>query len=188
MRNASRRAWPCGSPSRRHYSRRRVQQRREETIWRGKYWLSQFLLYPPSLSNFPGCHEQFRIGNAPWFTCRKANLFTLESTLRIYITYSWCWRFSRNMRTKSRRKHASSKVLLQSVKCTTWDTDTGADLDLIEMAFQAREYEKRYLPTAAIPNSDTLREEPIADLDLQPFFNSSIPRLRNAEVKEWGQP
>lgn len=55
------------------------------------------------------------------------------------------------------------------------------------MALQAREYEKRHLPTMTTAKSDTIREEePIADLDLQPFFNSSIPRLRSAEVREWG--
>jgi hypothetical protein len=52
------------------------------------------------------------------------------------------------------------------------------------MALQAREYEKRYLAT---PDSDNFqKEEAIAELDLQPFFNSSIPRLRSAEVKGWG--
>ena len=55
------------------------------------------------------------------------------------------------------------------------------------MALQAREYEKRYLPATATPNFDTLRkEEPIADLDLQTFFDRSIPRIRSAEAKEWG--
>ncbi|KAG8792830.1 hypothetical protein FRC16_011240 [Serendipita sp. 398] len=48
------------------------------------------------------------------------------------------------------------------------------DLDRIEMALQAREYEKRY--STSVPN-----------LDLQPFFNSSIPKIQNEEVKSWGQ-
>ncbi|KAG8827833.1 hypothetical protein FRC17_007712 [Serendipita sp. 399] len=48
------------------------------------------------------------------------------------------------------------------------------DCDRIEMALQAREYEKRY--SASNP-----------DLNLQPFFNSSIPKIQCEEVKSWGQ-
>ncbi|PVG03165.1 hypothetical protein CPB86DRAFT_723691 [Serendipita vermifera] len=48
------------------------------------------------------------------------------------------------------------------------------DLDRIEMALQAREYEKRY-------NRD------MPDMDLQPFFDSSIPKLQEAEIKSWGE-
>ncbi|KAL9713846.1 hypothetical protein Ac2012v2_003457 [Leucoagaricus gongylophorus] len=42
------------------------------------------------------------------------------------------------------------------------------DLDRFEMATQALEYEKRH------------------NKDLQPFFDSSIPKLSHSEVKEWG--
>jgi putative hydrolase of HD superfamily len=47
------------------------------------------------------------------------------------------------------------------------------DLDRLEMAIQATEYERR-LPS----------EAPM-DL-LQPFFDSSIPNIRHPEVREWG--
>ncbi|KAG1732377.1 HD domain-containing protein [Suillus lakei] len=42
------------------------------------------------------------------------------------------------------------------------------DLDRLEMALQAREYETAHA------------------LDLQPFFDSSLPHLRHLEVKRWG--
>ncbi|KZT25142.1 HD domain-containing protein [Neolentinus lepideus HHB14362 ss-1] len=42
------------------------------------------------------------------------------------------------------------------------------DLDRLEMALQAREYEKRH------------------SRDLQGFFDSSIPHLRHPEVQKWG--
>ncbi|EJU03589.1 HD domain-containing protein [Dacryopinax primogenitus] len=42
------------------------------------------------------------------------------------------------------------------------------DLDRMEMALQATEYEKRY------------------DRDLQEFIDSSIPKLQHPEVKQWG--
>ncbi|CCA71656.1 hypothetical protein PIIN_05592 [Serendipita indica DSM 11827] len=48
------------------------------------------------------------------------------------------------------------------------------DLDRIEMALQAREYERRH--SSSIP-----------DLDLRPFYNSSIPKLQTDEVKRWGE-
>ncbi|KAG2040109.1 HD domain-containing protein [Suillus americanus] len=43
------------------------------------------------------------------------------------------------------------------------------DLDRLEMALQAREYETAH------------------GLDLQPFFDSSLPHLRHPEVKQWGE-
>ncbi|KAG1776578.1 HD domain-containing protein [Suillus placidus] len=43
------------------------------------------------------------------------------------------------------------------------------DLDRLEMALQAREYETAHA------------------LDLQPFFDSSLPHLRHPEVKRWGE-
>ncbi|KAG2063792.1 hypothetical protein BDR04DRAFT_1037069 [Suillus decipiens] len=43
------------------------------------------------------------------------------------------------------------------------------DLDRLEMALQAREYETAHA------------------LDLQPFFDSSLPHLRHPEVKQWGE-
>ncbi|KAG1722650.1 hypothetical protein EDD22DRAFT_831291 [Suillus occidentalis] len=43
------------------------------------------------------------------------------------------------------------------------------DLDRLEMALQAREYEMAHA------------------LDLQPFFDSSLPHLRHPEVKRWGE-
>ncbi|KAG2122612.1 HD domain-containing protein [Suillus cothurnatus] len=43
------------------------------------------------------------------------------------------------------------------------------DLDRLEMALQAREYEAAHT------------------LDLQPFFDSSLPHLRHPEVKRWGE-
>ncbi|KAG0698249.1 HD domain-containing protein [Suillus ampliporus] len=43
------------------------------------------------------------------------------------------------------------------------------DLDRLEMALQAHEYETAHA------------------VDLQPFFDSSLPRLRHPEVKRWGE-
>ncbi|KIK49104.1 hypothetical protein CY34DRAFT_70364 [Suillus luteus UH-Slu-Lm8-n1] len=43
------------------------------------------------------------------------------------------------------------------------------DLDRLEMALQAHEYETAHA------------------LDLQPFFDSSLPHLRHPEVKRWGE-
>jgi len=43
------------------------------------------------------------------------------------------------------------------------------DLDRIEMALQASEYEKRH------------------DKDLQAFFDSSLPKIRHPEVRRWAE-
>ncbi|KAF9511401.1 hypothetical protein BS47DRAFT_1185728 [Hydnum rufescens UP504] len=43
------------------------------------------------------------------------------------------------------------------------------DLDRIEMALQASEYEKRH------------------DKDLQAFFDSSLPKIRHPEVRDWAE-
>ncbi|KDQ19110.1 hypothetical protein BOTBODRAFT_484197 [Botryobasidium botryosum FD-172 SS1] len=43
------------------------------------------------------------------------------------------------------------------------------DLDRLEMALQGVEYEKRH------------------KMQLQPFFDSSLPKLRHSEVQEWGR-
>lgn len=45
------------------------------------------------------------------------------------------------------------------------------------MALQAREYECRHAQGAA---------NAIPSLNLQQFFDSSIPKIENAEVKSWG--
>jgi putative hydrolases of HD superfamily len=42
------------------------------------------------------------------------------------------------------------------------------------MALQAREYEKRY-------------KDDMPDMNLQPFYDSSLPKLREAEIKSWGE-
>ncbi|KIM33021.1 hypothetical protein M408DRAFT_190844 [Serendipita vermifera MAFF 305830] len=51
------------------------------------------------------------------------------------------------------------------------------DLDRLEMALQAREYERRHAEGSS---------NAVADLNLQQFFDSSIPKIENAEVKSWG--
>jgi putative hydrolase of HD superfamily len=47
--------------------------------------------------------------------------------------------------------------------------DAPSDLDRFEMAAQALEYERAH-----------------GTQTLQPFFDSSVPHLRHAEVREWG--
>ncbi|KAG1743132.1 HD domain-containing protein [Suillus lakei] len=76
-----------------------------------------------------------------------------------------------NTRREKRKKRSSSKVCLcvSYLRVPSIHFDTSLDLDRLEMALQAREYEMAHA------------------LDLQPFFDSSLPRLRHPEVKRWGE-
>ena len=82
----------------------------------------------------------------------------------------------KNTKTESHQKRGLLKV---SLPFSLWQgpySPGRADLDRIEMALQAREYERRHAQGGV---------NGIPDLNLQQFFDSSIPKIENAEVKSW---
>ena len=85
---------------------------------------------------------------------------------------------NRSMKIGVHRRHVSSKVVSTF---RPLDDDRAqasyVDLDRLEMALQAREYESRHGQTGIYP---------IPNLNLQQFFDSSIPKIEHAEVKGWG--
>lgn len=63
------------------------------------------------------------------------------------------------------------------------------DLDRIEMALQASEYEKGGPACASIASASLTKARPIAQghKGMQTFFNSSIPKIQHPEVQSWAR-
>jgi hypothetical protein len=82
---------------------------------------------------------------------------------------------NRSMKIEVHQRHVSSKVVSAPPSSTV--LTSYVDLDRLEMALQAREYESRHGQNGT---------DPIPSLNLQQFFDSSIPKIEHAEVKGWG--